>query len=165
MFNAQALLMGDEAALEAAIDALTPELYRYAVGILLSGADAEDAVQSAFVSLWKHRSSLREPDAIRAYLYRCTYNASIDIIRRNRLFLPLPQQRDTDILSDTMCDALAHLSAAERAIIYERAVLDTSYAELAGRLGLREDNVRKKYERTKKKLAKILSHTTKGDIS
>ncbi|MBR5219916.1 MAG: sigma-70 family RNA polymerase sigma factor, partial [Clostridia bacterium] len=88
-----------------------------------------------------------------------------DIIRRNRLFLPLPQQQETNILSDIMCDALSHLSAAERAIVYERAVMDTSYAELAKRLGLREDNVRKKYERAKKKLAKLLSHTKKGDFS
>ena len=117
MFNAQALLMGDEAALEAAIDALSPELYRYAVGILLSGADAEDAVQNALVSFWKHRSSVRDPEAIRAYLYRCTYHASVDIIRRNRLFLPLPQQQETNILSDIMCDALSHLSAAQRAIV------------------------------------------------
>ena len=79
--------------------------------------------------------------------------------------MPLPQQQDTDILSDTMRDALLHLSAAERAIVYERAVMDTSYAELAERLGLREDNVRKKYERARKKLAKILSHTKKGDFS
>lgn len=164
MFNVQALLMGDETALEAAIDVLSPELYRYAVGILLSGADAEDAVQNAFVSFWKHRSSLHDPKAIRAYLYRCTYHASVDIIRRNHLFLPLPQQQETNILSDIMCDALSHLSAAERAIVYERAVMDTPYAELAKRLGLREDNVRKKYERAKKKLAKLLAHTKKGDF-
>jgi len=163
MFDAQALRMGDETALEDAIDTLTPELYRYAVGILLSKADAEDAVQSAFISLWKYRSSLRESSAVRAYLYRCTYRASVDIIRRNRRFLPLPSQRDADVLSDTMQNALSHLSAIERAIVYERAVIDTSYTELAERLGIREDNVRKKYERAKKKLARILADAKKGD--
>ena len=65
MYDAAALLAGDEAALADAIDALTPELYRYAAGILLSAADASDAVQTAFVRLWTHRKSVREPSAVR----------------------------------------------------------------------------------------------------
>ena len=44
MYDAAALLAGDEGALADAIDTLTPELYRYAAGILLSTADAADAV-------------------------------------------------------------------------------------------------------------------------
>jgi len=162
MFDAMALLSGDETALADAIAALTPELYRYAAGILLSRADAEDAVQAAFLSFWRHRTSVRSPDAVRAYLYRCTYRACVDIIRRNRLFLPLPRQEDTRVLSETMQTALSRLSAAERAIVYERAVLETPYADLAAHLGLREDNVRKKYERAKKKLAALLPQTENG---
>ena len=157
MFDAQALLAGDETALADAVDTLSPELYRYAVGIVLSRMDAEDAVQTAFVSLWRHRSAVKDPDAVRAYLYRCTYRACVDIIRRNRLFLP-PQESSTPSapLSEEMTKALSRLSAVERAIVYERAVTDTPYEELAAHLGLRADNARKKYERAKKKLARLL---------
>ncbi|MBR3997614.1 MAG: hypothetical protein IKI93_04645, partial [Clostridia bacterium] len=59
MFDAQALLAGDETALADAVDTLSPELYRYAAGIILSRMDAEDAVQTAFVALWRHRSSVK----------------------------------------------------------------------------------------------------------
>ncbi|MBQ8370756.1 MAG: RNA polymerase subunit sigma-24, partial [Clostridia bacterium] len=45
---------------------------------------------------------------------------------------------------------------------YERAVLETPYADLAAHLGLREDNVRKKYERAKKKLAAYLPQSEIG---
>lgn len=162
MFDAQALLAGDENALSDAIDTLSPELYRYAAGILLSRHDAEDAVQCAFVALWQHRESVRNPDAVRAYLYRCTYRAAVDLIRRNRLYIPLQKQEDTCPISEEMRAALSHLSAAERAIVYERAVMETPYAELAAHLGLREDNVRKKYERAKKKLAAYLPQTEEG---
>jgi RNA polymerase sigma-70 factor (ECF subfamily) len=55
-----------------------------------------------------------------------------------------------------MMEALSRLSAVERAIVYERAVMETPYDELADHLGLRADNVRKKYERAKKKLARLL---------
>lgn len=157
MYNAQALLTGDETALADAIDTLSPELYRYAVGIVLSRMDAEDAVQNAFVSLWRHRAAVKDPEAVRAYLYRCTYRACVDIIRRNRLFVP-PQESfsPSTPLSEEMTEALSHLSALERAIVYERAVTETPYEELAAHLGLRADNVRKKYERAKKKLARFL---------
>ena len=155
MYDADALLAGSETALADAIDTLAPELYRYAAGILLSSADAADAVQNAFIALWKNRTSVRDAQAVRAYLYRCTYRACVDIIRVNKLFLPSPRQ-DSRPLSEEMTEALEKLSTAERAIVYERAVLDTPYAELAAHLGMREDSIRKKYERARKKLAKYL---------
>ena len=162
MFDAEALLAGDERALADAIVTLSPELYRYAAGILLSRADAEDAVQNAFIALWKHRTSVRDPSAVRAYLYRCTYRACMDMIRLNRLFQPLPRQEEESPMSEDMRQALKGLSAPERAIVYERVVLETPYADLAVRLGLREATVRKKYQRAKMKLAKILSPSKTG---
>ena len=62
-------------------------------------------------------------------------------------------------MSDALASAMRRLSPEERAIVYERAVEETPYAELAQRLGMREAAVRKKYERAKKKLAAML----KGD--
>ncbi|MBR4961254.1 MAG: RNA polymerase sigma factor [Clostridia bacterium] len=162
MFDAEALLAGEETALADAIDTLSPELYRYAVGILLSAADAEDAVQNAFVALWQHRSAVQDPGAVRAYLYRCTYRAAVDLIRKSRLFLPLPEMQNPCPLSDTMKAALSKLSPAERAIVYERAVMETPYSELAVYLGLREDNVRKKYQRARLKLAAYLQGAKNG---
>ena len=159
MYDAQALLAGDENALADAVETLSPELYRYAVGIVLSRMDAEDAVQNAFVSLWRHRSSVKDPEAVRAYLYRCTYRACVDIIRRNKLFVPPVRQENSAMsapLSEEMTAALSRLSPVERAIVCERAVMETPYDELAAHLGLRADNVRKKYERAKKKLARFL---------
>ncbi|MBQ8510887.1 MAG: RNA polymerase sigma factor [Clostridia bacterium] len=102
MFDAEALLAGDEAALADAIDELSPELYRYAAGILLSTADAADAVQTAFVRLWMKRKSVRDPSAVRAWLYRSTYSACIDILRRNKLFVPSPRPETEKPMSDEL---------------------------------------------------------------
>ena len=156
MFDAEAMLRGDESALCDAIDTLSPELYRYAAGILLSRADAADAVQNAFLSLWQTRQAVQNPNAVRAYLYRCTYRAAVDILRKNRLFLPLPHREEEHPLSEEMTAALGKLDAVSRAIVYERAVMETSYAELSERLGLQESTIRKKYERAKRKLAALL---------
>ena len=142
MYDAKALLAGDETALADAIDTLSPELYRYAAGILLNRPDAEDAVQTAFVALWQHRTSVKDPQAVRAYLYRCTYRAAVDLIRKNRLFVPLPEVQNHCPLSEEMQAALSRLTPAEGAIVYERAVMETPYAELAALLGLREDRMK-----------------------
>ena len=163
MYDAKTLLAGDENALADAVETLSPELYRYAAGILLSRMDAEDAVQTAFTALWQHRSSVKDPGGVRAYLYRCTYRASVDIIRRNKLFVPLERREDSCPMSEEMRSALAKLSAPERAIVYERAVFETPYDELAAHLGIRADAVRKKYERAKKKLAMLLPRYCKED--
>ncbi|MBQ3178317.1 MAG: sigma-70 family RNA polymerase sigma factor, partial [Clostridia bacterium] len=72
-------------------------------------------------------------------------------------------REDSCPLSEEMRSALAKLSAPERAIVYERAVFETPYDELAAHLGIRADTVRKKYERAKKKLAMLLPRYCKED--
>ncbi|MDD3412064.1 MAG: sigma factor, partial [Eubacteriales bacterium] len=51
-------------------------LYRAALAILSSPADAEDAVSAAVEAAWKHLPGLRNPDALPAYLLRCTVNSA-----------------------------------------------------------------------------------------
>ena len=157
MFDGNALISGNETEFEKAIEELSPELFRYAVGILLSHSDAEDAVQNAFISLWQKRSTIKNPEAVRAYLYKSVYRASVDIMRKKKISIPVMQVSQEQSLSEELCTALSKLSVMERAIVYERAVNETSYAELAERTGLKEENIRKKYERARKKMAKYLS--------
>lgn len=157
MFDGKAVILGDEKAFEEAIADLSPELFRYAVGILLSHTDAEDAVQNAYISLWQKRSTIRNPNAVRAYLYKSTYRACVDLMRKKKILIPVIQTQEKKPLTDELREALARLTVTERAIVYERAVAETSYSELAERLGMREENIRKKYERARKKLAKCLA--------
>ena len=49
MIDFELLTAGNEEVFSEAVEEFSPELYRYAVGIVLSGADAEDAVQNASV--------------------------------------------------------------------------------------------------------------------
>lgn len=156
MYDSAALLAGSEAALADAIDEMSAELYHYAVGILLSAADAEDAVQHAFIQLWQQRHRIKDPAAVRSYLYRCTYRACAYALRRRNRFYTPPREEPRVPMSDELVSALLELTAEERAIVYSRAVEDVSYAELAEQFGLKEATVRKKYERAKKKLAAIL---------
>ncbi|MDO5378346.1 MAG: sigma factor, partial [Clostridia bacterium] len=50
-------------------------MYRVALSMLRSKADAEDAVSEATVQAYAHLNALRSWDAVRAWLMRITVNA------------------------------------------------------------------------------------------
>ena len=76
--------LADEAALEQAVRQYQAELLRYAAGILGSWADAEDAVQTAFLKVWQRRARLRPDTMLRPLLYRVTCRNALDQLRRAR---------------------------------------------------------------------------------
>lgn len=59
-------------------------LYRVAYGMLRSSADAEDAVSNAVEAAFSHLKRMRRPEALPAYLMRCTVNACHEVLRRRR---------------------------------------------------------------------------------
>ena len=63
-------LAGDEAAFEGLVDRYWERLYVMAVHSRLSPADAEDAVQEAFVQAYRRLSTLREADRFGSWLYK-----------------------------------------------------------------------------------------------
>lgn len=69
-----------------AIETLFREHYeglsRYAFSILKDQEEAEDVVQKLFVKLWEKRNDLEIWKDIKSYLYRSTYNASLNEIKR-----------------------------------------------------------------------------------
>ena len=52
--------------------------------ILGSWADAEDAVQTAFLKVWQRRARLRPDTMLRPLLYRVTCRNALDQLRRAR---------------------------------------------------------------------------------
>ncbi|MDR3206730.1 MAG: RNA polymerase sigma factor, partial [Oscillospiraceae bacterium] len=99
----QAFMDGDEEALAGLIAEMTPPLMKYSFSILLNYSDAEDAVQTAFFKAFVGRSGLRDPGALSAFLYRITYNASVDIARKRRFVVPRDRRPDdSGYLSETL---------------------------------------------------------------
>jgi len=54
------------------------ELCRYAHSILKNQDVAEDVVQQLFIKLWEKRETIGEIDNIRSYLFRSTFNMSLN---------------------------------------------------------------------------------------
>jgi RNA polymerase sigma-70 factor (ECF subfamily) len=67
--------------LETWLDEGYASAYRTAYLILRNRADAEDAVQEAFLRAWRFRSAVPEGDGIRPWLYRVVVNACLSKLR------------------------------------------------------------------------------------
>jgi RNA polymerase sigma-70 factor (ECF subfamily) len=72
----------EEKALAALVEQYAPTLYRVAFSVLRNAADAEDAVQEAFLRVLRHRDSLEEVRDNRVWLIRIVWNIVLDRKRR-----------------------------------------------------------------------------------
>jgi RNA polymerase sigma factor (sigma-70 family) len=76
--------MGDGDDLAAWLQESYDRSYRTAWLIVRNGADAEEAVQEAFLKVWRFRHALPEGEAMRPWFYRVLVNASISLLRREK---------------------------------------------------------------------------------
>ena len=150
--------LADEAALEQAMRQYQAELLRYAAGILGSWADAEDAVQTAFLKVWQRRARLRPDTMLRPLLYRVTCRNALDQLRRARREArrePAPAQAEpAPWLGVEVRAALDALPPADRALVWGQVVEGLSYRELAAIHGKSENYLRNRCCRAKRRLGR-----------
>jgi len=105
------------------VGALSPELYRYAMGLCHNPATAEDLVQETFLRGWRSRDDLRDSKAARAWLYTILRNEHARLYERQR-----PEVRDPFELPDV--PTRGYDTSAE-AFVVRRALtkLDTDYRD------------------------------------
>ncbi|MFO0847991.1 MAG: RNA polymerase sigma factor SigJ [Gemmataceae bacterium] len=141
---------------------LWPRLMSVAYRMLGSVADAEDAVQDAFVR-YHTAGGVSSPEG---FLVRTTTRICIDRLRERRRrgyvgpWVPEPvetraERRDA-VLGESLTQAflllLERLTADERAAFLLRTVFDYEYAEIAGVLGKAEPAVRQLVSRARGRL-------------
>jgi RNA polymerase sigma-70 factor (ECF subfamily) len=171
----QECAQGSDAAVSALVDEYSPSLYRVAYSVLRNAADAEDAVQEAFVRVLRHRDQLGEVRDQRVWLIRIVWNVVLD---RKRRVKSHPETDDvtemarvlpTDGLTAEQITAAAEhhahvLACVERLPEKEREVLqlsafdELSSVEIAGVLGITESSVRSRLFRARNQMAEMLDH-------
>jgi RNA polymerase sigma-70 factor, ECF subfamily len=75
--------MGDRAALDQLVGTLRPRALAAAMKVLRNSDDAEDAVQEAFVKIWKSLARFEGRSSFSTWAFRIVTNASLDLLRRN----------------------------------------------------------------------------------
>jgi len=81
---------GDQTAFKYLFDTYSDKLYRLAVGLLQAEDDAEEVVQESFLRLLENLDKFEGRSRLNTWLYRVTYNRSIDRLRQRRpVFTPV----------------------------------------------------------------------------
>ena len=131
-------------------------VYRLAVAILRSEMDAQDAIQEALVSAWRHLPTLRDPARFDAWLDRIVINACRMSLRHRRVVrlreidvgdpaelrpgiaVGLQQAGPADAVAeaDLVGRAMERLDADQRVILVMHHVEGRPIDEIAGVLGI-----------------------------
>ncbi len=143
-----AAIRGDRDAFELVIRANSRTLFAIAYGVLQDRAEAEDAVQDAFVKAWKARWRVRDPEKFPAWLATIARHRARDLARRRRTQplddelhdAPAPDHSTDEARaadrSDHVHAALAELPETHRVALTLRYFETLDYAAIEQTLGL-----------------------------
>jgi RNA polymerase sigma-70 factor, ECF subfamily len=144
--------------------------YRTACLILGNPADAEEAVQDAFLRAWRFRDSLTSVPSIKPWLYRVVVNSCYSKLRRE---IPHRDQRASDApldqlaaaeadpaaaalnseVTDTVVAALQRLPVSLRVPVVLRYYADLSERDIALAIGRRQGTVKSRLHEARRRLA------------
>lgn len=150
------------------VAALSPELYRYALGLCQNRDTAEDLVQETFLRGWRARERLRDTKAARAWLYTILRNEHARLYERQR-----PVARDPQLLPEiavagidnraeafAVRRALAALSRDYRDPLLLQVIGGFSCREIGEMLALNTNTVLTRLFRARQQLRATLSGST-----
>ncbi|MBO4579948.1 MAG: sigma-70 family RNA polymerase sigma factor [Clostridiales bacterium] len=149
------------------------KMYRVAYSILHDESLAEDAVQDAFLKLIRHKVHFDNADSddCKRYIITVIRNASINIYNKRKSENKIVSfsdnlekisdaaEPDLESIQDTgaECTPLMNKLPDKYYDVVDCLVIhEYSVSETAGKLGITEANVRKRYERAKKMMRKNL---------
>ena len=166
---------GDAGAFEQLVLLHQQKIYHLALRLCGNSEDAQEAVQEAFLSAWKHLPSFRGEAGFSTWLYRLTVNACNDLFRRRKtpaglLSLddeeevlqlrdpqPLPQEEaERNELRRNVQQALLQLSPPHREVLLLRELQQLSYEEISSVLSLDTGTVKSRIHRARSQLREIL---------
>ncbi|MDA8039110.1 MAG: RNA polymerase sigma factor [Actinomycetota bacterium] len=162
---------GDDEAFAMLYERFSPKVFDFLARLLGDRSAAEEIAQDAFVTAYEHRSSLRHPEAVRAWLFSIAYRRAMDHLRRSgRERAGLPEAAEVASAGEDPADRLVQGEAAE--LVWaaaqslearQYAVLDLSVrkglagAELARVLGVSSTHAAVLAHRARTALAKAVA--------
>ena len=126
-------------------------LHAYATTILKDIDIAEEVVQNLFLKFWEKRELLSMPTSIKAYLYKCVYNDSLNYLKHENVKLkhqnftlhtmdtssePASAKAELTELETKLRAALNELPEQCRTIFQLSRFEELKYKEIAEQLGL-----------------------------
>lgn len=146
------------------------KIYSVAYLILNNVQHAEDVVQETFITLYNNLEKLNSLDIqeIKLYILRIAKNKSIDSYRKNKRQGELLEEYQREsleivdenvevweqrVMSENQIDTLLIvLSDSYRQVFKYKVFYNLSYKEISKLMGIKEANVRKQFERARKRV-------------
>jgi len=150
-------------------------IYRYIVRMVRSPAEAEDLTQETFLRAVRHHDALRDPQAVRGWLYRIATHACLDRLRQRRPDLSLDSSEGASQARSVASASPSALEIAEReetsvcvqrcldflpdhyrAVILLYEAHSLTAAEIADLLGLKLTTVKMRLHRAHRMLQEVM---------
>lgn len=131
--------------------------YRLAWAILGNEGDADDAVQDAFASAWRQRSSLREVERFDAWFGRILINRCRDRLRQRSRYpemapegteVALPDHSHAMLDRDELYQEINRLDPDQKIVVILRFWKDMAIDDIAERLGVPAGTVKSRLSRS-----------------
>jgi RNA polymerase sigma-70 factor, ECF subfamily len=145
-------------------------LRAYAARVLGGATDADDIVQESYLRLVRAPPATKDPQQLRAWLFRIASRLIVDHWRHGRLERGAPDRSAARAMTPgpdiplrlDMARVFEQLSPQQRQLMWLAYVEGADHREIAEALGLRERSVRVLLLRTRRKLARVLREGGRG---
>ena len=157
--------LGDIAAFEELYQFYNKAMYRVARGILSNHEDAEDAIQEAFVRLYKYIKKFRFKSEFSTWMYRVVVNSCYNIARKRpptaqvELHEGIGVQKHSSIETRLVLEqALVHLPVKTRTCFVLFAIEGFKQYEIAEILNIKVGTVKAQIFAAKRKLRDLMTN-------
>lgn len=146
----------------------------YAERITHNGDQAEEVVQELFIRIWENRKTIEVDKSVKAYLYRSTYNRSVNALRSFKKFEVVEEEKiseksyqcaDNDILyfelEVRLFEIIDSFSEKQRNVFIMKRFDNRSYKEIAAELSMSERMVEKYLSKSLSALRQALNEYNK----
>ena len=168
-------LAGDDTAFEVLVRRYKSLMVMVAYRQCGSESDSEDAAQDAMYRAYRQLGTLEDPTRFRPWAMRIAANAALDVARRRKKTVSIDDEQvpkdlvasdgagdnareavEQDETRRMITEAIASLPEPYHLCAVLRYIEELPYREMAERLGLREDALRKRIHRANQMLRKKL---------
>lgn len=89
-------------------------IYRYVLSLVKNPAEAEDLTQDTFLRAYRHGDSLRDPEAVRGWLYRIATHVCLDRLRQRKPLISLDGEEGEARVAPPVSQSPSPLDVSER---------------------------------------------------